>query len=310
MRMPGLRFLRRFGSGGGESSGGGVITMVTKLFDVVTTLSAGIAYSPAAAEDVQIDLVAIGADVTITFPAVGTTGQCIGVTLLTVDSVTVPTPGFRVLYAGPVDALVPTPESQGDCQLFTWDGTNSVWRLVSTQIAVLRVVDTSGINYTALPGDFVIDGGGSTVILPLAPADGSFVAIKHLDGTTTTTVVGNVDNGSGLTLTNAGASVWLVWSTAQSVWWIVAAYGMDSFHRTFVDADLVAGVLTVDYPNGFQTNAPMTQLYDGSDLQVQQAYGVSLSSYAVQLTALNQLTVTFDPAILPLIGGWKLCVYL
>jgi hypothetical protein len=123
-RRPGV-----FGPGFFGFGGGGF--MPVKLFSQVNLYDtpALTDINPVGAEDVQIDLAAIGGTVNVNFPAGAGNqqeGQCIGVCLLTAS------PGFIANYTGAVDTLVSTGLSlAGDCELFTWDDTASVWRLVA-----------------------------------------------------------------------------------------------------------------------------------------------------------------------------------
>jgi hypothetical protein len=86
------------------------------------------------------------------------------------------------------------------------------------------------------------------------------------------------------------------------------AYGLFArmASQSFTDADLTAGVLTVTHDLDFPT--PIVQLYDDTGLMVQQAYGASLSAYAVQSTGDDSIDVTFDPVLLPLSGTWTISV--
>lgn len=300
---------RRFPGLGGLNFGA-LFGMTTKLFDTVTVLSAAAAYAPVAAEDVQIDLAAIGADVTITFPAAGTTGQCIGLTLLTELA------GSDVTFAGPVDLLVGNLVNAGDCQLFTWDNANNLWRLVSAFRAGFRwlnpfvaIVDTA-----AAPGDYLVIGAAAlTITLPEAPPNGSYVGVNTATFSAVALLASGADTiqaapapGTTLNLTRGNESLILVYS--GGAWYQAASVEpLNSFSETFTDADLVAGVLTINHQLG--TGLLVATIYDNTGLMVQQAYGASLSSYAVQVDGgdpTNQSLVTFDAAILPLAGTWEI----
>lgn len=138
--------------------------------------------TPAPGEDAQIDLAAIGNDVTVHFdPApANAVGKAIGVTVLS-DA---PGGAFGVNWTNAVDFLVPTPLQQsGDCELFTWDATAGLWRLVAAFRRSAMVLSSATIPapvdatpLAPLSGEFSrIDMSGATVNVPVTfPPGGDF----------------------------------------------------------------------------------------------------------------------------------------
>lgn len=208
--------------------------MATKLFDQVNVYDAATSINPVAAEDVQIDLATIGADVTVTFPAAGTEGQAIGVCLLS-DS-----PGFSATYAGAVDVLVSSSLTQaGDCELFTYDAGASLWRLVAAyrQPAAAGLVELfAAINlYTAAPvapvaGELaVIDLAtiGADVTVDAAPgtADGQVLAYQVLTASPGFSVLPGTNLAPTThTIRDAGDTLVFVWAAGPGAWLPIAEY--------------------------------------------------------------------------------------
>lgn len=194
----------------------GAFFMPTKLFNVVNVYDtpALTDINPVAAEDVQIDLAAIGGNVNVNFPATGIEGQAIGVCLLSESA------GFAAGYVGPVDVLVSSSlQRAGDCELFTWDAGASLWRLVAAYrvpaAATVQWLTPTGTT-TPVSGDGVVDVGSSTITLPEAPADGTFIGVKSQNGNTTLQAQGGdaIDAGDG----TSGSSVPLPYVGAAAIY--------------------------------------------------------------------------------------------
>lgn len=78
------------------------------------------------------------------------------------------------------------------------------------------------------------------------------------------------------------------------------------YEFSFTDADAGgAGVLVV--PHRLNTLAPTVEIYDNTGALVQTQPGAAVVAVAVQVNNSAQLTVTLDPAFVPLAGNWR-CV--
>lgn len=285
--------------------------MTTKLFNIVNLYDSAAAINATAAEMLCIDISTIGGDVTVTFPATGVEGQCIGIQVYQEN-------GTNGIYgAGPVDVRPFSLSFNSDCALWTWDPGLGMWMMVSQyhqpQAEPLEWLTPAADLTTPVNGEFSIDSVSSTVTLPEAPAHGTFIAVKTTNGTTTVQASGadSIDQGNGnsastFVLALPGMAAMFVYNEGDATWWIPGHLFGRGHLQTFVDADLSGGVLTVNH--NLVAEAPLVQLYDNTGRQVPPEYAAATVTATIDADTNNTLQITFAAALLPLTGTWTVRV--
>lgn len=198
---------------------------ITRLFNTVNSYALD-AINASAAELLLLDVDAPAGDTTVTFPASATVGQVIGIQIAVASATK------ACFGAGPVDVRPFSLSQNGECALWSWDGTTwqSIAQYHQPQNPPLEWL-TPGGGTTPVNGDYSIDAGSSTITLPDAPADGTFIAVKSTNGSTTVVASGTdaIDQGNGSStstfqLPNAGSGAIFVYD--GGTWWIPGAYGL------------------------------------------------------------------------------------
>lgn len=214
--------------------------MPTKLFDTVNLYDSSNAIDASPAEMLLIDVSTINDNVVVTVPDMASPvamrpreGQCIGVMVYN-SSIS-----FQVTFGGPVlnaGSGFPALAELNAAILLTWDPDllGGAWVMVSSNpipAAPEALWLTPPGGTTPANGEFTIDSGSQTITLPEAPADGTFIAVKSTNGTTTVEASGadSIDQGDGTSgstylLPNAGAAAIFVYDGATSTWWIPGIY--------------------------------------------------------------------------------------
>lgn len=196
---------------------------ITRLFNTVNAYAQA-AINASAAELLLVDVDAPAGDTTVTFPASATVGQVIGI------QISVASATKACFGAGPVDVRPFSLHENGDCALWSWDGTT--WQSIAqfhNPVPDDPAWLSPGGGTTPVNGDYTIDSGSSTITLPDAPNNGTFIAVKSTNGSTTVTASGadSIDQGDGTSgttylLPNAGAAAIFVYDSGT--WWIPGIY--------------------------------------------------------------------------------------
>lgn len=196
---------------------------ITRLFNTVNSYAQD-AINASAAELLLLDVDAPAGDTTVTFPASATVGQVIGIQIAVASATK------ACFGAGPVDVRPFSLSQNGDCALWSWDGTTwqSIAQYHQPQTPPLAWL-TPSASTTPINGEFEIDSGSNTITLPDAPDDGTFIAVKTTNGSTTVTASGtdSIDQGDGTSgttylLPNAGSAAIFVYDAGT--WWIPGIY--------------------------------------------------------------------------------------
>ena len=297
-----------------SGTGPGTMANNAKLFDVVNVYATAAIteINPVAGEDMQVDLQAIGNDVTINFPtpAASAEGKAIGVTLLS-DLAAASTVG----YAGAVDVLVTSGLQQaGDCELFTWDVDSGSWKLVGSfrRSALLYSVFTTHTPTDATPID--VQPGEFTQIALSSATDnvpvnfvggfpGQEICIKCTAPAPIVTIPFefSIQPAGGTELKIRGDTAYFV-CTSPGGWEQIgfeAGNPARCYGANFSDADLSGSDLVI--PHRLNTAAPGVSIFDNTGALVPPGAG----TYSVLANNASSCTVTFDAGLLPLTDTWK-----
>lgn len=290
--------------------------MAARLFDTVVVYNTPgtTDITPAPGEDAQIDLAAIGNDVTVHFAAAAASdrGKAIGVTLLS-DS------AFSVGYTDAVDVLVSSIIFQAaDCELFTWDPTAGAWHMVGAFRRSALVLSGGPVVYTPVdntpietqPGQYVqVSLASATdnvpLQLPTRGIPGQLLAVRvtagYVDADPALSFAYALEP-PGLSMRFRGDFALFVctslgtWETLVQQSGIVA----QSFTRSFQDGSLSGSDLAVAH--FLNCVAPNLAIWDDTGALVPP--GASTWT-AVQNNPVS-VTVTFNALLLPLSGTWTI----
>lgn len=285
-----------------------------KLFDIVNTYDtpALATISPIAGEDVQINLAAIGNDVTVDFTVANAAaeGKGIGVTLLSDLAGT-----GTVVYSGAVDVLISSGLQQaGDCELFTWDNDSGAWKLVGAfrrsamPISVFTTyAPTDATPIVMQPGEYAqIALSSATDNVPVSIVGGFAGQMACIKCTAPAPIVTipfefSIQPVGGTELKIRGDTAWFICMSPGS-WEQVnfeAGNPVRVYADGFVDGDLSGSDLVI--PHRLNTQAPNVTIVDNAGALVPPGAG----TWTMQVNNGAQCTITFDAGLLPLTDTWQ-----
>lgn len=177
----------------------------------------------------------------------------------------------------------------------------------------------AGVAFNAAPAemlliDLAIIAADVTVTFPAGTIAGQCIGVQCVgaDGVSSIAGAGPVST-YGMPLRRAGECALYTWDPdfpGAGTWVLVsdaAAPGNNAvvFERSFTDADLSGGALQFQYLTIL--GGPAFAVYDDGDQLVQPTLAV-ITPYTVVLLSDSEALITFDAALLPLVGTWFVTV--
>lgn len=167
-------------------------------------------------------------------------------------------------------------------------------------------------NINANPAELVcidLDGIGAdvSVAFPGSARTGQAIGITLTTGTGAHVVIGGgAVSGLPFPLSYQGDAALFTWDGTLATWqyfaqWHVAATGVTAAKRTFVNADLAAGVLTFNH--NLNRNGLVWAVYDNTGTAVNPDLKLTWKE-----TDANNGTLTLAAALLPIAGTWSIQV--